>query len=225
MTRGQKCDTLVPDGRGPPLDGDRINNPIKVGPNFFHTSRKTRTGFNRYIVYGWVRENIYLYIGMSTRGRARFKNHHIFSEHRRRNTDEAHVWICKDGAECIELEKILIRIHTPLLNRDHNPEYRRNRARSNWLDEGVKIIKPRNKRIYKPRRNRIFVPDKVVKSAKLVIPAHGLSVTNIRKLIKRPKPEPRVFDISGLTRLEALTQCKNQAEYNFVMRLINQGAL
>lgn len=76
---------------------------------------------------------------MSTRGRQRFNNHHVLKKHKIKHTDSVHVWICKDGYECLNIERQLITTHYPLLNQKSNPKYKRNKI---YVPE-IKIIKPK----------------------------------------------------------------------------------
>lgn len=100
----------------PILEGNNKLQYVEFKSKFFRTPKRDPVGVFRYFVYGWYREGIYLYIGMTTNGRRRFFGHHIFKHYRVRQTDRAHVWICKDGAEALELETQLIQEFDPCLN-------------------------------------------------------------------------------------------------------------
>ena len=101
----------------------------------------------RCFVYGWVREQVYLYIGHSSIGRHRFYSHHIFEKYKPKSNDRIDVWFCDDKEEAAELEKDLIRDLTPVLNKTNNYIFL----------NGIYQIK---KEITKPKRkeNKIIIP-------------------------------------------------------------------
>ena len=68
-------------------------------------------------VYGWCRQNKYIYIGMTTIGRNRLLSHHVIKKHKVRKTDHLDIWFCRNAREAAELEDKLIREHFPTLNK------------------------------------------------------------------------------------------------------------
>jgi hypothetical protein len=66
--------------------------------------------------YGWYREDQYLYIGSTAKGKSRFASHHILP--RLFSDDELHLWYCHNEPMARLLEAVLISRHRPLYNHD-----------------------------------------------------------------------------------------------------------
>jgi predicted GIY-YIG superfamily endonuclease len=76
-----------------------------------------------YVVYGWRREESYLYIGMSTVGLRRLSGHHVIQiKDTFLKTDILDVWSCLGHREAIDLERELIELHKPKFNISMNPD-------------------------------------------------------------------------------------------------------
>lgn len=93
-----------------------MNEFLKTRQEVLRISGLTFIQYRQPLVYGWYRNEKYLYIGSSQSGIGRIFSdcHHIFTKYEFSPTDDIHIWFCE---EYKTLERSLIKEYKPLLNK------------------------------------------------------------------------------------------------------------
>lgn len=123
--------------------------------------------FKPYIVYGWRRDKVYLYIGQSRRFLRRVTSgHHIIGvKESVRQTDRLDIWFCVSKEDLNTVESALIKYHKPKYNNEVSKGNEHPWTKESFRkQEQLKKLKEDNRKFLIQARNRRLAKEKDFKS-------------------------------------------------------------